>query len=285
MRTGIDNTNACGKVQNYKAVTLDLWETILFERNGNDSRRRMARCRNLTGIFAELGVDTSIEHVNLALDKTIEILLTVWGENKDLSHINQLQSIIRIVSRNTTEIGEEGYQKLSQAYVSPLFEIPPYLNPDALQVLQWLKKQKKKIGLICNTGLTPGFGLRDLLSRLGVSEYFDVMIFSDEVGIRKPDQRIFQLAARKLKVKPLETVHIGDNLKSDVWGAQSAGFRAIHLSGTEGHDKLAEKDPKSMQVLSRNLGNLKGKRTVPDRTISRLAMLAKAIGEIEDKTA
>ena len=285
MRAGINNTSAHAKVQNYKAVTLDLWETILFEKDGNDARRRMARCRNLTGILAELGVDTSIEHVNLALDKTIEMLLTVWSENKDLSHIDQLQSIIRVASRGTTEIREEWLQKLSQAYVSPLFEIPPYMNPDALQALQWLKKQNKKIGLICNTGLTPGFGLRDLLSRLGVSGYFDVMVFSDEVGIRKPDQRIFHFAARKLKVKPSETVHIGDNLKSDVWGAQSAGFRAIHLSGTEGHDKLAEKDPKSMQVVSRNLGNLKGKRTVPDRTISRLAMLAKAIGEIEDKTA
>jgi len=134
---------------------------------------------------------------------------------------------------------------------------------------------------VCNTGITPGFELRRFLSKIRISQYFDAMIFSDEVGIRKPDQRIFQLAARKLDTKQHETVHIGDNLKSDVWGAKSAGFKAIHVSTNKGRDKTAEEDPKSLAVLSRSLGRLQGKQMGPDKKIDTLAMVINAITELE----
>jgi putative hydrolase of the HAD superfamily len=271
--------------QSLKAVTFDLWETLLFERDGANAYRTAARCRNLAQTLNKLGVDTSIEQVTSALDRTIDSLLKVWDQNKDLTHIEQLQFIVKHTSNGIAKIEKEWLQQLSHAYVSPLHEIPPYLNPDTLQVFQWLKEQKKKIGLICNTGMTPGFELRKFLSQSAVSEYFDTMIFSDEVGIRKPDPEIFHLAAHKLRVRPREAVHIGDNLKSDVWGAKNAGFRAIYLSGTEGHDKIAEKDSKSLVILSRSLGNLQGEQMAPDKTISTLAMATKAIRELENHAA
>ena len=152
---------------------------------------------------------------------------------------------------------EEWVNELSSAYVSPLFEVPPYLNPDVRRVLHWLKNRNKLIGLICNTGRTPGFGIRRFLEKESVAEYFDLMLFSDEVGIRKPNPRIFQIAAKKLKAKPYEVVHVGDNLKSDVWGAKKAGLKAIYYSTEVGRDKIAESDPTSLVAQSRKLGNLK----------------------------
>jgi HAD superfamily hydrolase (TIGR01509 family) len=277
-------THAQPNVHDVKAVTFDLWETLLFEKDGASAQRTAARCRNLAQALTKLGMNTSVEQVNHALNKTIKLLLNVWNENKDLTHTDQLQSIIRQVSKDRAKINEKWLPELSKAYISPLYEVPPYLNPDAPQVLQWLQKKRKKIGLVCNTGITPGFELREFLSKIGASQYFDVMIFSDEVGIRKPDPRIFYLAARKLEAKPHETVHIGDNLKSDVWGAKSAGFKAIYLSADEGRDKTAEKDPKSLAELSRRLGKLQGKQTSPDKKINTLALAIKAITELQRTT-
>jgi len=276
-------THAQPNLHDIKAVTFDLWETLLFEEDGAGAQRTVARCRNLAQTLTKLGMDTSVEQVSNALEKTIELLLNVWDENKDLTHNDQLQSIIRIVS-DRAKIDEKWLPELSKAYVSPLYEVPPYLNPDAPRVLQWLQKKRKKIGLVSNTGITPGFELREFLLRIGVSQYFDVMVFSDEVGIRKPDPRIFYLAARKLETKPCDMVHVGDNLKSDVWGAKSAGFKAIHLSADEGRDKTAEKDPKSLQELSRTLGKLQGKQTSPDKEIKALALAIKAIAELQGAT-
>jgi putative hydrolase of the HAD superfamily len=215
------------------------------------------------------------------LKKTTLSLLDLWETNKDVAHMDQIQLIIRYASKNLIAVKEEWIDELTSAYTSPILEVPPYLNPDAQKVLEILKNRNKLIGIICNTGLTPGIGLRRLLANEGVAECFDLMIFSDEEGIRKPDSRIFHLAAQKLKVEPRKAVHIGDNLKSDVWGAQGAGFKAIHLLSEEGRDKIAESDPSSLVSLSRRLRNLRKDQVIPNRTITSLAMAIKAIEELE----
>jgi len=178
-------------------------------------------------------------------------------------------------------VKEEWIEDLSSAYVSPFLEVAPYLNPDAHRVLKWLKDQNKLVGLICNTGLTPGFGLRMFLKREDVAKYFDLMLFSDEVGIRKPESKIFQIVIERLKVEPSAIVHIGDNLKNDVWGAKNAGFKAIYLSTNVGRDRIAESDPKSLVSISRKLKRLRKDQIIPDKTITSLAMAIKAIEELD----
>lgn len=173
--------------------------------------------------------------------------------------------------------------RLVSAYNQSVHEVPPYLNPEALDVPEGLKKRGMHIGLICNTGLTSGITLREFLANEGVAEYFDRMIFSEEIGIRKPDPRIFRLAARRMSVRPRGIVHIGDNLKADVWGAQKAGLKAIYLSSPKGRDQMAESDPNSLLSLSRRLDKLEGLTVVPDKTICFLSELARALMELERK--
>jgi len=267
----------------FKAATFDLWETLLFERDGANAIRTAARCKNLTKTLNKLGVNVSVDQVNLALNETINSLLKIWDQNKDVTHLDQLRYVVKFASNGKVKLKEEWIPELSPVYTSPIFEVPPYVNPDALKFLQWLKNQNKCIGLICNTGLTPGFGLQRFLLKEGIAEFFDLMIFSDEVGIRKPDPKIFRLTAWKLKTKPCETVHIGDNLKTDVWGAKNAGFKAIHLLSKEGRDKQAENDSTSLVSRSRNLGKVTVEQIAPDKTISSLAIAIEAIKELENQ--
>lgn len=260
-----------------KAVTFDLWETLLLERDGYGKRRSFARCRNLADAFKMLGVEVSVEKVDFALKEMISSLLKVWDSNRDVTHLDQIRLIVKHVSGGSVIVKDEWINSLSSAYVSAFFEVPPYLNPDAYKVLQWLKSRNLFVGIICNIGLTPGFGLRRFLEDQGVAEYFDVMIFSDEVGVRKPDPRIFHLIAEKFKVKPCDVVHVGDNLRTDVWGAKNAGFRAIYFSCAAGQDRIAESDPTSLVWLSRKLGSLREEDIVPDATITSLNMLRRVI--------
>jgi putative hydrolase of the HAD superfamily len=116
---------------------------------------------------------------------------------------------------------------------------------------------------------------------MGIADYFDLMLFSDEVGIRKPNLKIFQIATQKLQTKPCSIVHVGDNLKSDVWGAKEAGFKAILLTTTAGRDRIAESDPTSLVSISRRLGDLKKETVIPDKTVTRLIDTVKAIQELE----
>jgi putative hydrolase of the HAD superfamily len=264
-----------------KAVTFDLWETLLFEKNGWNSRRTNARCESIAQTLDKLGVKIPVEHLALAFKKMTSWLEGVWEMNNEVTHLDQIRFIIKTASKGSITIKEEWIDDLSSAYVSPFFKVTPYLNPDASKVLQWLEDRNKLMGLMCNTGLTPGFGLRKFLAREGLAEYFDLMLFSDEVGIRKPNSKMFQIAAQRLKVKPCEIVHIGDNLKSDVWGARNAGFKAIYLSTEVGRDRIAESDPTSLISISRKINTLSKDHIVPDKTIRSLAMAIKAIQELD----
>lgn len=262
-------------------MTFDLWETLLFEKNGWNLRRTDARCENLAKTLDKFGVKISVKQLALAFKKMAPWLESAWETKNEVTHLDQIRFLIKTASKGLVTAKEEWIDDLSSAYVSPLFEVAPYLNPDARRVLKWLKDQKKLMGLICNTGLTPGYGLRMFLRRESITKYFDLMLFSDEAGIRKPDPRIFQIVTQRLEVKPCEIVHIGDNLKSDVWGAKNAGFKAIYLLTEVGRDRIAESDPASLVSISRKIDNLRKDQIVPDKTITSLAMAIKAIQELD----
>jgi putative hydrolase of the HAD superfamily len=266
-----------------KAVTFDLWETLLFERDGANMSRAAARCRNLVQVMDKLGIDVSPEQVSSAMNELASDLMTTWETDKDLNHLDQVRLILKYASKGSVAICDERMEDLSLAYVSPIFEIRPYLNPDAPEILKRFKDQGKLVGLICNTGMTPGTAIRNFLEQEGVAGYFDTMVFSDELRIRKPDPKIFHSVAQKFNVSPNNIVHIGDNLRLDIWGAKNAGCKAIHFSSEVGRDKIAESDPKSLVSFSRRLGKLKEDQIVADRTITSLSMAPKAVQELETR--
>jgi putative hydrolase of the HAD superfamily len=63
--------------------------------------------------------------------------------------------------------------------------------------------------------------------RLGLAEYFDVILDSAVEGVEKPDRRYFELALSRAHAAPDSTVHVGDFYNIDVVGARNAGLRAI----------------------------------------------------------
>jgi putative hydrolase of the HAD superfamily len=64
---------------------------------------------------------------------------------------------------------------------------------------------------------------------LGLDRFFQHKILSSHYGYKKPDTRLFQEAMKKLRVKPEESLYIGDNLRKDLVGAKKAGMRFIYF--------------------------------------------------------
>ncbi|TML02404.1 MAG: HAD family hydrolase [Actinobacteria bacterium] len=65
------------------------------------------------------------------------------------------------------------------------------------------------------------------LERLGLARYLSASVFSSEIGIRKPDPRIFREALGRVGAPPGEAVFVGDRLYDDISGAQAVGMRAV----------------------------------------------------------
>lgn len=77
--------------------------------------------------------------------------------------------------------------------------------------------------------------LQGLLAKMGLAARFDTIVSSSDVGMRKPDPRIFELACWRVGVAPEDAAHVGDHHYSDILGARAAGMQAVLVDrhGTE----------------------------------------------------
>ena len=89
-------------------------------------------------------------------------------------------------------------------------------------------KPRFKIGIISNAWSQ----IEETLVEWGINDAFEVVVGSGDVGIMKPDPRIFQIALERLSVEPSEAVFVDDFIQN-VHGAQALGINAIHFQGRE----------------------------------------------------
>lgn len=96
------------------------------------------------------------------------------------------------------------------------------LYDDVLKSLEKLKKSSIKTAII-----TDGIPIKqyEKILRLGIDDLIDLVVISDEIGIRKPNPELFSYCLKKFKVKGHETIYVGDNIYKDII---PANFNKIH---------------------------------------------------------
>ena len=107
-------------------------------------------------------------------------------------------------------------------------------------------------GRYCLAVLTNGTPAqqRAKLHGSGLADYFETVVVSGEVGVGKPDPRVFGAALAALDVAPSTAVMVGDSIERDVVGAQAAGLHAVWLnrSGMDYHP--GEHEPPAQQLTA-----------------------------------
>jgi len=95
-----------------------------------------------------------------------------------------------------------------------------HFEPGARETLGYVSG-KYRLGLVTN-----GYGeaQRKRLKACGIDGYFDALVISDEVGVWKPDPRIFSLALGELSVPKERVLFVGDSIGDDYYGAVRAGI-------------------------------------------------------------
>ena len=101
------------------------------------------------------------------------------------------------------------------------------LAPGIEDTLRTWRDAGIKLGIVCDVGITPSVALRGYLEHFDVLKYFDHWSFSDDVGIYKPDARIFTHALDGLGAEAAETAHVGDLRRTDVAGALGMGITSV----------------------------------------------------------
>ncbi len=103
-----------------------------------------------------------------------------------------------------------------------------FLEEDAISTLETLKSRGYRLGLISNT--SDDKNVQGIVDRWGLRPFFETIITSAALGIRKPDVRIFQVALDRFQVPPEAAAMVGDMLNADVLGANQSGIYSIWIT-------------------------------------------------------
>ena len=126
--------------------------------------------------------------------------------------------------------------------------------PDSKPLLEKLSKRRIKLGIISN--VSSHDVAVEILRKVGLLEYFDRVVTSAFVGIRKPDPGIFLYALMQFKLQPRQAVIVGDSERHDVWGGRITGMKTVLVSKRPMVDSIADYRFSSLAEASATLASL-----------------------------
>jgi putative hydrolase of the HAD superfamily len=253
-----------------KAIAFDLWETLITDTPALSREQERLRLTRMEAILRARGheaVAEKIEGAYRALWHRCHDLY--WSADVDVPCRRQIEHFLEELGLASDSFGEETIGELEHAYAHAAVEILPEAVSGAREVLTTLKSRGLGVGLISNTGRTPGYALRPILAELGLASSIDVMVFSNEHGACKPQTSIFEALRSALDVRYDEMAFVGDNLYVDVYGAQRCGMRGIHFEPPVRGTAVAPHVDHGIQI-------------VPDARITSLRELAGVVERMGD---
>ncbi len=140
----------------------------------------------------------------------------------ELPTLRRFEELVRRLGIDDPTLAEE----LTLEHMRAIYEQTTFLSHHP-QVLRELHAELK-LGVCSNFSHTPT--AERVLEEAGLLSHFDAMAISETVGIRKPRPEIFRALLDELGVAPEETVHVGDDLTSDIEGASRLGMRTAWIS-------------------------------------------------------
>jgi putative hydrolase of the HAD superfamily len=218
-------------------VTFDCWATLLYEREATDAPRQRAR---LLAEFAAVSQGDAEAALRLA-----------WREHQTLWHQRTVFDGVDMTRFALQKLGVDldaaHEAELVAALESEILGHTVHAVEGAREALGLFARTGVRTALICDTGFTPGRVVRQLLQRVGLLEYLEVTVFSNEVGVPKPDRRAFSAALDALRVDPAGAVHVGDLRRSDIAGARAALMGSVRLRAR--HDDAAVSSANNAGVI------------------------------------
>ena len=240
----------------YTAILFDLFDTLV-----RFDRERMPEIEiNGKAVRSSAGLLHTIlktQCPEIGLDRCYEALGESWREAERLRAIDHREvaaaarfaHFFRTLGLEESALPEGFGRSLIDAHRNALgkaAEFPPHHGP----LLRRLA-ERYKLAVVSNFDYTPT--ALDILERAGVTDLFQTIVVSDEIGWRKPRRDIFDAALSRLGVRASESLFIGDRADMDVLGAQQVGMDAAWIN-RDGEPLPAGIKPPTYEI--RDLGEL-----------------------------
>jgi putative hydrolase of the HAD superfamily len=204
-----------------KAVIFDFIGTLTNVKNYRLEISERKLCKAIAEAGFDIGEECFLEAYGKALEKyrliryqeLVEVTNAVW--------ISEALNSQGFKTSPEDACIKSAVNLFFEDYLSSL-ELRPYVK----KLLSTVSAEQK-LGLISNFTYAPVIyaGLR----RLDISQFFDAILVSEDVGWRKPHANIFKEAIKKLGVLPEETVYVGDSPLEDIKGAKAVGMKTVFI--------------------------------------------------------
>ena len=145
----------------------------------------------------------------------------IWGRSREHQQSSTVADLF-------TEAGLEHDPELLSAYYQ-FWDPHTRTDPGVRPLFEALRADGIRIGVLSNTIWPRAFHER-IFERDGVRDLIDGDVYSSEIPWTKPSPLAFRAAMEAVgATDPARCVYVGDRLFDDVWGAQNAGMRAVHV--------------------------------------------------------
>lgn len=213
------------------AILFDFWQTLV-----EDSRERRALNKRMSLVAEFLngkGVatpDNLLEAFKAGSERFFEVYHT---EQRTATLLERLMWIFEYLE---IEASPREYEHLVEKVAQAGLLLNPQPTENVREVLAELSRSYP-LGIVSDTGFTPGWVLRQHLERHQMLQLFAAISFSDETGRAKPHPKTFQTALATLEVAPENAIHCGDLSEHDVAGANALGMTSVLYTGLHQDDE------------------------------------------------
>lgn len=213
------------EIDNFEHFSFDLWMTII-KSNPNFKPQR-------TELLKEhFSLNKTVDEIDSVI-RYYDNLFNIISE-KTGNHIEREEVFMLILDKLGKDIQNISiddlklfFEKSDELFVE---NVPFIIWEDIHDFLNEIKAKGKTASILSNTAFIHGDSIRKVLKKLDLDAYFSFMIFSDEVGISKPNLEIFEYLYKNTQeikiITKSQIIHIGDNPIADYQGAKTYGFAA-----------------------------------------------------------
>jgi putative hydrolase of the HAD superfamily len=217
-----------------KHYSFDLWFTLIKSNIDFKKKRAEYFHENLNSLNKTI---PEIENIIRCVDLMCNSINEKTGSN--ISSEEMYLMVIYQINDNNNCFSKidlsDLYTKMEQLFFK---YSPTIFCSQTIDVLDSIKqRQTITSNILSNTAFIKGSTLRKLLNNLGIEQYFDFQIYSDEVNLSKPNIKLYDLLINEIhtlrntsEIALNEVLHIGDNPIADIKGAESKGLKAFQIN-------------------------------------------------------
>tara|TARA_Y100000588_G_C14199078_1_gene901615 strand:- start:575 stop:1306 length:732 start_codon:yes stop_codon:yes gene_type:complete len=209
----------------FQGITFDLWNTLLVSEPGGVEVRQSV----WQEVIDERGLNISSDLLLSVLEMLPVRFDIEWRAGRQYTAKEALEDAFNVFGQ---EITDKDREVLAETFDKASFALEVNIVEGVDQVLAYLVKKGIKTAIVSDTSLSAGRHLRFYLKKFGVDHHITSFAFSDEVGVYKPDKKIFHHALKGMgEINSINAAHIGDLKRTDVAGARNIGMTSVRFRG------------------------------------------------------